>query len=92
VLDARQGGPHRLLAGSGRVPAPAYDLAGVLARSPGAAAAPATLGPSRANPAFQLHEAPLPFTERHRGLLGAGLLVVLAGLGAFTLRLMKRAA
>jgi len=90
VLDAREGGAHRLLVGSARAPSPAYDLPGVLARAPDAAAAAATLGASRPNPAFSPREAPRPFTERHRGVVGAALLVVLAGLGAFALRLLRQ--
>ncbi|MFT3917709.1 MAG: DUF2339 domain-containing protein [Anaeromyxobacteraceae bacterium] len=89
VIAARQGGPHRLLTGSPTATPPAYDLPGILARSPDAPVTAAALSPARANPAYELADAEVPFTERYRTLFGAGLLVVLAGLGAFSMRLMK---
>ncbi|MFO0585271.1 MAG: DUF2339 domain-containing protein [Anaeromyxobacter sp.] len=89
VIGARQGGPHRLLTGSATATLPAYDLPGILARSPGAPVTPASLGPAHANPGYRPAEAEVPFTEKYRTLFGAGLLVVLAGLGAFSMRLMK---
>lgn len=91
VLEAASGGRHRLLVGSERVRPPVYDLAAVLARTPEARLAPASLGAARPNPAHRPPEEELPFTERHRVALGAGLVVVLLGLGAFSVRLLRSA-
>jgi hypothetical protein len=91
VLDARAAGPHRLYAGRDDARAPAYDVAAVLARAPRTRVLPATLGPPRPNPDHRAAGEAVPFTERHRGAIGAGILVVLAALGAFAVRLIRSA-
>jgi len=92
VIDATAAGPQRLYAGAPGLRAPAYDLAAVLARTPGAPVVAARLGPGAANPAYAPAEAPVPFTERHRVALGVALGLVLLGVGAFAFRLLRAAA
>jgi hypothetical protein len=90
VLDPARAGPHVLYAGAAGVAAPAYDLGAVLARTPGAALAPASLGPAAPNPRHAPVEPARPFTERHREALGVGVAAVLAGLALWAVRLLRR--
>jgi hypothetical protein len=92
VFRADSGGAHRLLVGDARAVAPAYDLAAVLARSPGASAEPARLGPLAPNPRHAPPGDLRPFTERHRTALALGLAALLAILGAWTVRLLRSGA
>jgi hypothetical protein len=89
VFDAAAAGPHQVLVGAAAARAPTYDLPAVLARAPDLRTAPATLGPVGPNPAYRPAEELVPFTERHRGPLGALLLVLLAGLGLVAFRLLR---
>jgi uncharacterized membrane protein len=82
-LRTVEAGPHELVLGAPAEYPPSYDLAAVLARGDrGTAPAWATLGPALPNPkkGQAPREAELPWTERHRGTVGAGLGVVLLGL------------
>ncbi|HTN51809.1 MAG TPA: DUF2339 domain-containing protein, partial [Anaeromyxobacter sp.] len=88
VFQAAAAGAHQLLVGAD-VARPAYDLAGLLARNGAAPAAPARLGPERPNPAFHEGAPALPFSERHRGALAAGLAVLLGVLALWAVRLLR---
>jgi hypothetical protein len=86
----RADAPGKLVLLSGAdVPAPSYDLAGLLARSGEPDAAPARLGPSTPNERFRTRAAPIPLTERHRGLLTGGLAVLLVALAVWAVRLLR---
>lgn len=89
VLRAEAAGPHRLYVGDREARAPAYDLPAVLRRSPDTAAGRVSLGPLAANPRHAEAARPAPFTERHRAALGAVLVLLLAGLAAWAMRLLR---
>jgi hypothetical protein len=82
-------GAHALYVGSADVAAPAYDLAAVLARTPDAPIARASLGPAKPNARYAPAEAPRPFTERHRGPLGVALAAVFGGLAFWAVRMLR---
>jgi hypothetical protein len=91
VFRAESSGPHTLLVGDRATAAPAYDLAAVLARGSAAKPGEAHLGALGPNPRHgPPAEAPKPFTERHRGILAGVLVALLAVLGAWTVRLLRR--
>jgi hypothetical protein len=89
VFRAPSAGAYQLYLGNPGAAAPAYDLGAVLARTPGAAPAAASLGPVVPNPSFAERPPALPFTERHRTALGAALLALLAGLAVWVVRLLR---
>ena len=92
LFEAPRPGAYRLTYGSADRPAPAYDLvrtAGDLAAW-GRTAHPLRLGPVRRLAAEDA--APAPWTERHPALLWAGLLLVVAALGALTWRALRQGA
>jgi len=92
VFRADAAGPHVLYVGDREARAPAYDLAAVLRRTPGAPVSAAALGPLAANPRHAERAKVEPFTERHRGAIAAGLLAVLAGLAVWVVRLLRAGA
>jgi hypothetical protein len=89
VFRAGAAGPHVLYVGDPEAPAPAYDLAAVLRRTPGVAVSAAAPGPLAANPRHAERARVEPFTERHRGAIAAGLLAVLAGLAIWVVLLLR---
>jgi hypothetical protein len=89
VLSGAGAGAYTLLAGAKDVPAPAYDLAAVLARLSDAEVLPAALGPPGPNPRYAPRDAEVPFTERHRVPLGIAVALLLAGLAAWAIRLLR---
>lgn len=89
VFRTEAQGAHALYVGSAAAAAPAYDLAAVLARTPNAPIARASLGPASASPRYAPRDAPRPFTERHRGALGAGLAAVFGGLAFWAVRMLR---
>lgn len=89
VFRAEAAGAHAALLGDRDARPPSYDLGAVLARTPQAAVFRATLGPPGPNPRYAPREAPRPFTERHRVVLGAGLLVLLGALALWAVRLLR---
>jgi len=95
LFRAETAGTHMLCAGDPDLAAPRYDLAQVLARTGDAPVAAARLGAVRENPAHIRTQPPQPppppFTERHRGALGVALGLVVAGLAAWTLVLLRNA-
>ncbi|MDC3959584.1 DUF2339 domain-containing protein [Polyangium jinanense] len=95
VFRAATPGEHRLYVGDRTATAPYYDLAAILDRADRAEAPrEAKMGPVLPNPRLGEAEraAPLPFTERHRAVLGAGLAVVLLALSFWAIRLLRNAA
>jgi hypothetical protein len=90
VLRASAPGRHVLLAG-GDVPAPAYDLAPLLARMSEVVTARARLGPAAPNARFREHVKDVPLSERHHGALVAGLGVLFAALALWAVRLLRGA-
>jgi len=91
VFRAERAGPHTLHVGARATSAPAYDLAAVLARSPGekpGAARLAVLGPNPGH--VPPPAARMPFTERHRGALAVLLAAVVLALAWWTVRLLRR--
>ncbi len=92
VLRARAGGPHQLYTGNPKASAGSYDLAWLMDRRPDSLETrTATVGAVAPNPR---HGAPepateLPATERHRGPIGAALVVLLAGLAVWAVRLLR---
>jgi hypothetical protein len=92
VFAASAGGAHTALVGAPGAAAPAYDVAAVLARSPGVVPGAAVLGAVAPNPAWAPPApAALPFTERHRTAIAGALALVVAALAAWTVRLLRRA-
>ena len=91
VFRASAAGAHRALAGALGAGRPAYDLAAVLARSPGAVPGEAGLGPFAPNPRHAPPPDARPFTERHRTALAVALAALVAGLGAWAVRLLRLA-
>jgi hypothetical protein len=90
VFEARAPGPHSLLVGAPGADPPQYDLAAVLRRRGDVSMHEATLGAFAPNPSFGLRPPlPRPWSERHRPAITAGLLVVLAALALWTLRLLR---
>ncbi len=89
ALSAGEAGPHALYVGAASVAAPAYDLGAVLARSPGTAAGRAELGGAVPNPSHAEISPELPFTERHRVAIGAGIGLLVAALAAWAFRLLR---
>jgi hypothetical protein len=84
LFEAEPEGEYRLTYGAADLEAPKYDLARTLEA---AAEAPrAELGPPVR---FEIEADVLPWTERHPALLWAGLLVVVAALGALTWRALR---
>jgi hypothetical protein len=92
VFRAATAGAHRALAGAPGAGRPAYDLAAVLARSPGAVPGEAGLGPCAPNPRHAPPPDARPFTERHRTALAGALAALLSVLGAWAVRLLRSAA
>ncbi len=91
IFRTESAGPHTLLVGRRGAPAPAYDLAAVLARGPAATPGEARLGSLGPNPGQAPAEAArLPFTERHRTALAALLATLLLVLAGWTVRLLRR--
>lgn len=91
LFEAKPGQTYRLTFGSSGRAAPSYDLARTAGdvSTWGETARPAALGPAvkvggagRAEP---------PWTERHPGLLWAGLVAVVAALGGLTCGALRRA-
>lgn len=95
ILRAAAPGPHRLYVGDKAGTPPYYDLGDILARrSVDQPLGEATLGPLEPNPDQGEAQIPaaLPFTEQHRGVIGVGLGVVLLGLAAWAVMLVRRKA
>jgi hypothetical protein len=90
LFQAAAAGPHVVLAGAD-VPAPSYDLAGLLARAGETPAAPVRLGAARPNPRFVEAGRAEPFTERHRRPLAVALAALFAGMALWAVRLLRRA-
>lgn len=93
LLRASSGGAHALYVGDSAGSAARYDLGEVLARR--AEEAPlmeAHLGAPKPNPDLGKVETPknLPFTEQHRGVIAAVLGVVLVGLSAWAVLMIRR--
>jgi hypothetical protein len=88
VFEAERGREYRLQYGSSEV-APEFDLARTVGdvAAWAAGAAEASLGPPRRLAAASRDV--VPWTERHPALLWAGLLVVVAALGALTRRAVR---
>jgi hypothetical protein len=75
----------------GELPAPAYDLAAVMARANEQPTAAASFGAIVENAAHQRAPVPPPpLSERYRVPIGVVLSLLLAGLALWTLRLLKR--
>lgn len=92
VFRADKAGEHRLYAGAADVPAPNYDIAAALARSGPVSFGEARFGELAANPVFgKGPQAELPFSEKYRGVLVAGMAVVLLLLAVWTVRLLRSA-
>jgi hypothetical protein len=89
VFRAEAAGAHRLYAGRAGAGAPAYDLGAVLARTPDLPIARAALGPSQPNPRYAPADEERPFTERHRGALGAGLAALFGALALWAVRMLR---
>lgn len=90
VFEAEAGKSYRMTYGSPDLPPPDYDLMRTVADPSAwaAAAASARLGPPVSRPA---PAQTLPWTERHPALLWAGLVAVVAALGALTWRALRSA-
>ena len=89
-FDAAAGATYTLMYGDAALAAPQYDYATLF--TPDAKAAAATLGPERANPAYQVRPDERPFTERHPILLWMALILVVVVLGGVALRTAKSGA
>jgi hypothetical protein len=90
VFRAPVAGAYTLYVG-GDLPAPAYDLAAVLARANEQPTATATFGAIADNAAHANAPAPPPpLSERYRVPIGIVLSLLLAGLALWTLRLLRR--
>lgn len=95
VFRAANPGNYRLLVGDPGASAPTYDLPSILAQKE--EPEPTTrlgLAPAVKNPRFGEQPAPpdLPFTERHRTIIGVGLAVLLGLLSLWAVRLLRRPA
>ena len=89
VFRAEGAGRHTLLAGAD-VPAPVYDLSALLARLAGdPAPARARLGAAGPNPRFREAVKALPLSERYRGALVVGLVVLFGALAFWAVRLLR---
>ena len=94
VFRAAEAGPHTLYVGHPEASTPRYDLAAILARRESTPDfALASLGAITPNPDHgrPVVEADLPLTERHRGLIGGVMAVLLLGLALWAVRLIKQA-
>ena len=91
VFRAAAAGAYRALAGDPEAGRPSYDVAAVLARSPGAVPGLAGLGPFAPNPRHTPPPDRRPFTERHRMTLAVALAALLVGLGGWAVRLLRSA-
>jgi hypothetical protein len=89
VFRAEAAGAHRLYVGSAATTAPAYDLGAVLARTPDLPIAAAKLGAASPNQRHALRDEERPFTERHRGALGAGLAALFGALALWAMRMLR---
>jgi hypothetical protein len=85
------GGPLTLLVGAAGVLAPSYDLEATLARRTPAPLPVATLGPVEPNPDFGRVREPddAPWSEKNRGVIRGVLAVVMLGLAAWAVRLLR---
>lgn len=96
VFRAAVPGEHTLYVGDPLGQPARYDLADILARSRREEPPRrATLGPTLPNPrrgAAAASAGSLPVSERHRGLIGAALAVVLVGLSIWAALLLRRSA
>lgn len=93
VLRVAAPGPHRLYVGRKDDRAPRYDLEAILGRRAGPAVLPeARFGALRPNPDLAGPEAakPRPWTERHARWLQAVIVVLVLGLGVWTVRLILK--
>ncbi len=84
-------GPYMLYFGNESASRPRYDLERYADRLRGEGVLTAALGEVERNPAFGVEEKEAPWAERHRGLIWAGLLLVLAVLGVLIYRQAKGA-
>ena len=92
LLRARSAGAHTLYVGDKEGAHAYYDLAEIAnRRTEDLDAKPATLGPLADNPAFGKDKVAedLPVTEKHRTAIAAVLGVVLLGLAAWAVRLIR---
>jgi hypothetical protein len=91
VFRAEAPGRHALLVGAD-VPAPAYDLAALLARTSSTALPlPARLGAASPNARFREPVKDVPLSDRHPAALVAALAVVFAALAFWAVRLLRGA-
>jgi hypothetical protein len=88
-FDAAPGARYTLFYGDAALSAPRYDYAKLF--TPEKNPAVAELGPEAANPEFRSRPDERAFTERHPGLLWAGLILVVLVLGVVALRTAKGA-
>lgn len=92
VFRAPAAGAHLLFTGDKDGTAASYDLERIFARRRDDQTLPeATLGPVEPNPNFGKEEiaAELPFTEKHRGIIGSLLTVLLLGVAVWAVRLLR---
>ncbi|MDF1565122.1 MAG: DUF2339 domain-containing protein [Deltaproteobacteria bacterium] len=90
VFRAREAGPVHLYLGHVEARAPSYDLSAVLARQGLQALPELEAGPLLANPEHRPDEAaPGPWSERWRVPLGIGIGLLLLGLGAWAVRMLR---
>lgn len=93
LFRASKGGAHTLYVGDKNGSAAQYDLAQVLARrTEESPLLEASLGAGTKNPSFgkEVVAANLPFTEQHRGVIGAVLGVLLVALSAWAVRMIRK--
>jgi uncharacterized membrane protein len=85
------GGPLALLVGAAEVSGPSYDLTATLARRTPTPLPVATLGPVEPNPDFGRAREPddAPWSEKNRGVIRGVLAVVMLGLAAWAVRLLR---
>lgn len=93
LFRASKAGPYTLYVGDKNGSAAQYDLAQVLARrTEESPLLEASLGAGAKNPSFgkEVVAANLPFTEQHRGVIGAVLGVLLVALSAWAVRMIRK--
>ena len=93
LFRASKAGPYTLYVGDKNGSAAQYDLAQVLARrTEESPLLEASLGVGAKNPSFgkEVVAANLPFTEQHRGVIGAVLGVLLVALSAWAVRMIRK--
>jgi hypothetical protein len=91
VFEAAPGRRHALRYGSPDLPAPAFDLERTVGDVAAWAAAAREGGLGQEQVAHPSEGPRVPWSERHPALLWAGLVAVVAALGALTYRALRRA-